>query len=200
MKAGVDLDGVVADLMRPFLKEVNKEFNLKLRYEDISTYRFEDWIPLNIEDLRVIWEAPEFILGQPLLPWAKWGINRLKDFGYSIHIITARKSHLKTFTLEWLEKHKIPFDDIVTGKFEEKWSYIRRNNIDILIEDRFEYAWDACYVCKRAYLIDAPYNQQLPSAHLGPGFGDCGEVIRVDGWRDIIRLERGFLNESNSMR
>jgi len=79
MKAGIDLDGVVADLMRPFLKEINKKFDLELQYDNITSYHFSDCIPVDIEDLRVIWEDPKFILGQPLLPWAKWGINRLRD-------------------------------------------------------------------------------------------------------------------------
>jgi len=190
MKAGIDLDGVVANLMTPFLKEINKRFNLELKYEDIISYRFEDWVPVDIEDLRAIWESPEFIWGQPLLPWARWGINRLIDFGYSVYIVTARKSHLKTFTLEWLKKHKIPFDEIVTGKYEEKWSYIERNGLDIFIEDRTKNALEAGKFCKRVYLVDKPYNRYAITLDESKS-----HIIRVNNWREIIKLEREFLNE-----
>jgi len=188
MKAGIDLDGVVADLMRPFLKEINKRFDLELQYDDITSYHFSDCISVDIEDLRVIWESPEFILGQPLLPYARWGINRLRDFGYKIYIVTARKSHLKTFTLGWLEKHEIPFDDIVTGKQEEKQSYIERNGLDIFIEDRTKNALEATKFCKRVYLMDKPYNRYTITLDESKS-----NIIRVNGWRDIIKKEKEWV-------
>lgn len=202
MKAGIDLDGVIADLMTPLLKEVNKRFYhnegaLKnpLKYEDITSYHFADCVPVDIEDLRVIWENPEFIWNQPLLPWAKWGVNRLRDFGYEIYIITARKSHFKSITLSWLIKNDIYYDDIVTGKWEEKQSYIERNNLDIFIDDRTSYVLDATEFCKRVYLMDTPYNRYTITPDESKS-----NIIRVNNWRDIIKKERGFLNESDNLR
>ena len=85
MRAGVDLDGVVADLRTPFIKVINKEFDLSLKHEDITSFYLADFVPgKDWNDIKHIWENPEFILKQPLLPWARWGINRLRDLGYAI--------------------------------------------------------------------------------------------------------------------
>lgn len=188
MRAGVDLDGVIADLLTPFTKKINKEFGLSLKHEDITSFHFADCIPgLDWDSIKSVWENPKFILKQPLLPWAKWGINRLKGLGYTIYIITARKSYLKQATLQWLEKHEIHFDEIVTGKREEKWSYIERKGLDIFIEDKAQNALEAVRSCERVYLIDAPYNKQL----------DEPKIIRVEGWREIVKHERGFVSDGS---
>jgi len=196
MKAGIDLDGVVADLIGPSIKKINKRhyhnkglLKKPLKREDITSYYFADCIPgLDWDEIVKIWDNSEFILNQPLLPWARWGVKRLKDLGYEVYIVTARQSHLKAFTLEWLKKRKIPFDDIVTGKREEKLSYIERNKLDIFVDDRARNALDAAQFCKRVYLIDKPYNRQLTARDT------MEHVFRVLEWRDIIRSERGFLS------
>jgi len=185
MKAGIDLDGVIADLLTPFIRKINKEFGLSVKRKNISSFYFSDCIPSpNWDDIIKIWEDPDFILKQPLVPWARWGINRLRDLGYAIYIVTARKSHLKEATLQWLKKHKIYFDEIVTGKQEEKWSYIERKGLDIFVEDKAQNALEAIRFCERVYLIDAPYNKQL----------DEPKAIRVKGWREIVEQERRFIN------
>jgi len=188
MKAGIDLDGVIADLITPLLKAIKKEYGLSFKYEDITSFYFADCIPqLNWNQIREIWESPEFVLGQPLIPWAKWGLNRLRALGYAIYIITARKTFLKEATLEWLAKHGIAFDAIVTGK-EEKWSYIERNELNILVEDKAQNALDVARLCERIYLIDTPYNRDPVTLDESKS-----SIIRVKGWKEIIKLEKEFL-------
>jgi len=193
MKAGIDLDGVLADLVNPLIRELNKRYDLSLAYEDVTSYYFANFLrgDIDLEDIKSIWESPEFILKQPLLPWARWGVERLKKLEYEIHIITARKSHLKSFTIEWLDRNQIPYDDIVTGKRNDKWLYIERHGLDIFVDDHHTHALNATNFCNRVYLMDAPHNLHLPSGK---------EIIRVNSWRDLIKLERGFLSEGNSLR
>lgn len=67
------------------------------------------------------------------IPEALNVIKRLKKAGHTIIFFTARGWPEYNITVDWLERHDFPFDQLICGKI----------NYDVFIEDRSELPeWD----------------------------------------------------------
>jgi capsule biosynthesis phosphatase len=103
----IDLDGVIAQFKKPG-----------------QTYRDCDVIPGAVEKLRALKSAGHYLIIQTA--------RHMKTCGANVGLVQAR---IAKDTLNWLEEHQIPYDEIFFGK---PWAHI-------YIDDnafRFE-NWDA---------------------------------------------------------
>ena len=74
---------------------------------------------------------------------AKEVLDRLRKKGHKIYIITSRSNSsskkikdVEKLTRDWLKKHKITVDEIVTSSYgDTKASACRKHHIDLMIDD-----------------------------------------------------------------
>jgi 5'(3')-deoxyribonucleotidase len=134
---GVDLDGVVADYIQG-LKPIAAEWlgvPVTSLTDEVS-YGFKEWNIGSYEDLhRFALKERRLFASLPLMEGAAPALRRISTRGVRIRIITHRL-YIPWFhreaviqTMEWLEKHGIPYWDLCF--MAEKSSV----NADVYVED-----------------------------------------------------------------
>jgi uncharacterized HAD superfamily protein len=176
----VDLDGVLCDTMYTTLKYINKKYGFNYTINDITKYRFEDWIPnWTTEDSRKLFLRKNLYKYAPLIKNAVNAIYLLQSNDFDVEYLTVRDLRLTDTTYEWFDKNGISSRDLwffTSG--DQKIKYIRENYFDIIVEDNLDYlrelnTSDGVFFL---YLIDYPYNQNSPKG-----------ITRVGGWNEIIK-------------
>lgn len=130
IKLGVDIDGVIADQVTNLLPLINRQFNLSLEYNDITEWRKKIGNTDIAELIISIQRDSSFIIDLPIIKDSSKILNILKS-EYEINLLTAREVITKNSTINWLNKMKIPYDNIYNLKEGDK-SLI---DVRILIDD-----------------------------------------------------------------
>lgn len=146
MRIGIDIDNVISDMAGTMLEEylehdkelrnvgiVNDKARIRFGMFDWTKEEEEDFYYSNIEKI-----AAKF----KLIPNSKETIDKLKNDGHEIYIITGRdngeyKEPLE-LTVNWLRKHEIYYDKLIlTDAYDShaKTVECQKNNIDIMIDD-----------------------------------------------------------------
>jgi len=99
----------------------------------------------------------------PITPMASAITYDLHQMGYHIVIITARpvKEHPSLFkqTMDWLQKNKIEFDDLIFDGDKHIAVLKRYPHLDFGVEDHRYYANLVASWGYKMYLLDSKYNQ-----------------------------------------
>ncbi|MGH7872857.1 MAG: 5' nucleotidase, NT5C type [Candidatus Binatia bacterium] len=128
---GVDLDGVCADFLRR-MREIAAEW-LERDVEDLTpevSYGLREWGIKNPEQYnslhRFAVTQRELFKTAPMIPGARRYLRQLSDDGARIRIITHRlyihffhKAAVEQ-TIDWLDKHGIPYWDLCFMKEKEQ--------------------------------------------------------------------------------
>lgn len=178
-RVGVDVDGVLADLITPMFELMNR-----LLHTSYSVEHMEDW---SIDHLIPADRADEFWreLGKPGLhaqlkphPGAVEGIRALSDVA-DVYIVTSYLHGAETWVYErdaWLHKHfGIPRAKIVHTR--AKYTFYGR----VLVDDKPENVveWQAEHPHGAGVLWLQPYNRRNDDARI---------QHRTDRWDEVIRL------------
>ena len=160
LRIALDVDGVLADTMRLWIRLWNREKGQKLSYEDLVEWDF--WKKLGIssdEFMRIMnkaWRMWREI--PPTEPDLAEKVARIKSFG-RLDILTARPRETEKYTLRWLEAHRIPFDEYVwieSSRLKASLDY------DAFIDDS-PLIVDGCVIRRRLLLLyDRPWNRRVP--------------------------------------
>ena len=123
-----------------------------------------------------------------MLPNANTIIKKLKEEGHTIHFITARLMNIdgcdtERITIDSLNKYNIPYDSL-NLHINDKLSFIKENNIDLLIEDSYETCKELADNGIKSILMTTKMNEQI----------DAGNIPRVNNWNEIYDI---INNESN---
>lgn len=150
MRIGIDIDGVLTNI-----EEFVADYEVKFCYENSLSYRvnlneYDDGKALGIsaENCEKFWNKyiKYYATEYRARDFASEVIEKLKEDGHEIYIITARNEYgltgddygkMKQFVREWIEKNNIYYDKIVHTE-ESKLPYCIGNYIDIMIEDKPE--------------------------------------------------------------
>jgi 5'(3')-deoxyribonucleotidase len=174
---GVDVDGVLADLLTPAFELLARRYGLVRSMADMTTWHLDDLLP---EALRVpFWRdlGASGYLHDQLLPYpgAVEGLARLRAAA-DIFVVTSYLRHAPTWVHErdaWLERHfGVNRQHIVhTGA-----KHVVR--LDALIDDRPEniHAWQAAFPEGDGILWAQPYNTVHGARH------------RTDSWDEALAI------------
>jgi len=161
-----DIDGVVADTFRAFVKVARSQYGVQLQYEAITDYDF-----MSVMDIKgdVFNEIIERVLEDPLgmgispMNGAVEVLVRLMELGPLV-LVTARPDN--GAIERWLEENlglngnnnRIYLE--ATGTHREKLPRLLKHGIKYFIEDRLE----TCYLIREASLtpivFEQPWNQK----------------------------------------
>ena len=155
LKFGIDVDGVLRDLIGNILRLYNLKFSANLQRKDFIYYDVQDMFP-DIPDAGKFFfsgENAKVLLGDSLpVSGALNAFNLLTEIG-DVYIVTSQHGYNNIlYTLNWLYKNGFKTDQLcfVTDKsIVTGLDYFIDDNPDKFINCR----------CKHGILIDMPYNR-----------------------------------------
>lgn len=111
-------------------------------------------------------------------PFAVDTINRLKEEGHKIVLITARwdfeDTDVRKLTEEWIKKQNISYDKLVVNA-NTKLEAAMENNIDIFVDDSFENCVQVSKGGIKTFIMDTRCNKGL----------EDDNIKRVFSWPDL---------------
>lgn len=178
MRIGIDIDDTITDTYLIVLKHIAEYF--KRDYEELKsigyTYDefftdsefigFEKFVDDNFHKLIPTLKPKE---------GAVEVINKLKQDGHEIIIVTARSSAKPNQNIDFLNSYNIPFDKFYEG-IKDKGELSKKENIDVLIDDSYKHYQQCQRENIRAILFDAPYNRKYE------------ECERVTNWNEVYDI------------
>jgi 5'(3')-deoxyribonucleotidase len=134
LRLGIDLDGVVADFNRGWMRAYNDEFDADLHPDQVQ---FWDGLHslTHFVDMAGFWDWARDHGGHSVFrflepyPGAVETLRDLNRAGHDIVILTAKPDWAVHDTLEWLADHRIPTREIHV--LEDKW----RVDCDLYLDD-----------------------------------------------------------------
>lgn len=187
MRIGIDLDEIVADTMTAIINFHNETYKTSLKRDSFHSYYFwEIWGENKDKATEKMYEfyKTEHFSGISPVAGSLSAINKLKERGHDLFIVTGRQNEIIRQTEEWIEKYfpKV-FSDIrftnsygLTGEQFLKSAICNQLNVKTMIEDDINNANDLAKSDIKVFLLDQPWNQ-----------GDAGKNIeRVFSWTEII--------------
>lgn len=163
MKIGLDVDDTITDSYIVGLKHTAEYYNMDFdelynkgySYQYMRTHdnEFPEYIKFIDENLKYMIEEIDAKEN------ATEVINKLKEEGNEIIIITAREGARKGQTAASLEGFGIPFDNILEGVWN-KGEVAKELGIDVFIDDSIMHCEQMDAQGIKAILFDAPYNRE----------------------------------------
>lgn len=187
----VDLDDVLSDTTRSFLKILRREFNKSVNFEDV--FSFDLKVSFNLTDSEYEHffhraHQPDVIMAFSPVEGAIEVLNKWTGLGYQVSIVTGRLTTAYEASLDWLAKHKVPYHSfIMVDKYSRK--NIDRNmaiSMEAFSEMKFCLAMeDSAKMAQHlsqemgipVALIDRPWNRTPNLNH---------NIERYTSWFDIL--------------
>lgn len=157
LRIGIDIDGVIVDLVSSMLPLLSKACGRPVSQQDI--YCFDIGKALNIEEkMPDIWAQ---VYHSNMLRFAspiKGAIASLSALSeHEIWLVTRRPISTQRHTISWLREKKVKYDHLIFDSSPYKHSVVR--NLDLFVEDNLE---QACVIAEAgifSLLLDQPWNQ-----------------------------------------
>ncbi|MBQ3146007.1 MAG: hypothetical protein IJB90_05625 [Clostridia bacterium] len=189
MRIGIDIDGVltnieqfVLDYISKYCVENNIEYNISdMNYEYSKTFNISREIELEFWNTYL----EKYTVNEKTRPFASEIINKLKEDGHEIYIITARwlsnrdddvGKNMRDMVNKWLSENKTVYDKLVFSKAEKekKSQEIIENKIDLMIEDSPNNIKELSKIIP-VICYNAQYNKECSG----------NKIIRCYSWYDI---------------
>lgn len=197
MRIGVDIDNVISTFNEELLEEYIKH-NEELGYSneinenaDYITRGMFNWAEGEVEAFYR--DNIERIVNKlSVKDGAKEYIDKLKNDGHSIYIITGRDNgeHSDPYnnTKKWLDDNAIYYDKLIlTNAYKNdehgKSEKCIENNVDIMIDDSVHICRDCINYGITTLLMDTPYNKQV------------NDIPRVHNWKEIYEYITQYKKE-----
>jgi uncharacterized HAD superfamily protein len=174
---GIDLDGVVADIVTQLVWFSRKKFAIRLDRSEFRSENIETCTPIKSDQLESLFRDPKFFRSMRAVPGARALLGHLRSAGCKVHVITDRfwYPEIHDDTRQWIVDRMIQVDSVRFATKGEKQLIARQLQLEWFIEDQRSNANALSSACP-VLLIDRPYNQGV----LAPN------VVRVRSFRDAV--------------
>ncbi len=185
----VDMDDTIEQLLQAWVREINKQYDQHLAYEDVLTWDISEVCPeLTKEQVMAIPFQPGFWRTVDPVPGAAEALQRLMDAGHEIFIVTATYPESVPEKMNDLLFKYFPFltwDQVIITRNKQM---IRG---DVLIDDGIHNLVGGDFV---KVLMTAPHNKNYDA--------EANGMIRVNNWTEIENLiprieEKLFMDTAN---
>lgn len=191
MRIGIDIDGVLTDIEQWQLDFGGKYFSaFGKSVVNKNGYEITEIFNVNDELDSQFWNEYlyEYVTKEPSRKFASEVIKKLKEDGNEIYIVTARYltnintkegQEMREIVVKWLNEQKIYYDKIIFST-EDKLEDCKKNNIDIMIEDKVENI-NIVSTAIPVICFHAGYNKECIGKN----------IYRAYNWYDIYNLING---------
>lgn len=173
MNIGIDIDDTMSNTFEmsfPIAKEYAKKlFGKEIKNEDytqVDSYNYiETVLGIDGENIERFWKENLVTLFKTVEPKENVSevINKLKDEGHKIIIITARWNEdycdSENLSKEWLKKYNIKYDKIYIGA-ESKIEIAIKEKLDLFIDDSIKNCREVTENNIKCYLFESKVNIQ----------------------------------------
>lgn len=188
---GFDVDGVVAEFVRPYIKLLNSLSDLQLpdaSYDYPTTWDFAERAGVEARDIKEAWRqitTTSFFANLLPMNGARSVLRTLKCLeheGHNVYFITARPGpEAKVQTEAWLDVWGFSRATVLIAA--EKGPLAKALKLDYFVDDKPENCLDVYHAIPTCavYMNDQPYNREGPA-----GFKVKSAWVAVDKiWEDI---------------
>lgn len=193
MRIGIDIDGVITNVL-----EFEIDYASKYFYQQGNLNIIKSKLDFSKEDFYIDEKSSNEFWAKAIYDYVKVKprnfasevINKLKNDGNTIFIITNRASNLsycditpdkmKRIVIQWLDDHSIYYDKLIFST-KDKLDFIVDNKIDIMIEDDPKNIRTISNVIP-VICYNANYNKLCEGNH----------IIRCYSWYDIYNIIKGI--------
>lgn len=180
MRIGIDIDGVVVDILDECVKFLKECFIITER-DKITKYNLWEQFPVSKEETMKHWKNVTAYDRCKFMKDAIYAIDLLSLSNNEIYFVTARPNEVARYTVNWLRDIKIPYNNVLFTT--DKELIVRNYGIKVFIDDNADTCNKLADVCRRTYVFDAPYNR-VP---MNP------KVKRVSSWADfMVKFKQEF--------
>ena len=185
MNIAVDIDDTLTESFDYFLPYVAEFFGAdenELRERDISYINLPpEWKERELDFCKTYYDR--LVADTPFKPDAAWGINRLRELGHKIFIITARTSDFYTdpyvTTRQELENGGIKYDRLICTF--EKAKACADEGISVIIDDFPKNCEAAIDRGIYAVLFESKANKNAET-----------RAVRAANWDEVVRAVEGI--------
>jgi len=168
LRVGVDIDGVLNDILSICVEGLNDYLEVTLTTEDMTNYNFAKSYQVPQEKVVEFFIREETNILKNAVPQQNAAETLSK----------MKKQHQIKVTEEWLEKHEIAYDKLIMVGSSDKREACLKERIDVLIEDSLDNALMVNGQGIPVMLMNAPHNQgKLPQG-----------ITRVSCWLEAEQL------------
>lgn len=169
----VDFDDVLCETARHFLVIVEREFNKRITYDELTDFDVGSSCglgPLETDELYRIVHRPEELMQMASIEGAIAALQQWANSGYEIAVVTGRPPVSFEPSLAWLARHRVPYHSFT---MVDKYSrFTTDNTVAIRLDElaQREYCWAvedslpmaeflATQMKLPVALIDCPWNR-----------------------------------------
>lgn len=188
MRVGLDLDGVIAEFVGPFLRRYNDLFGEARTREDVIRYSFDD--AFGTDDGRcgrliAQLAGDGFYAALDPVPGAVSCVRSIEARCQQVCVVTSRPSRLREETEGWMQRHGLCGLGL---HFAAHGAKAATGPWDVFVEDSAEEASSLAETCQSVILMDAPWNRwsSLPR-----------NVCRAYGWDEVLEIITRALSHSS---
>lgn len=196
MIIGIDMDSVIAEIIRPIDLFHNRKYGTNITYDDHYSYDLRLYWNCTLEDMykRIFefYDSPEFQLTQPV-QGAQEALTFLAQ-NHELHLITARPYDVEEQSRQWLGEYfpgifkEIHHTNLISkggkGISIKKSEICRKMGATVMVDDHIDYILDCADNAIMSYLFTAPWNASKTISH--------PHVKRVAGWKELVGLINGL--------
>ena len=192
MNIGIDIDDTISETFETLLpysqkytiENLKRNSNIDLR-GDISNHFYIVYVNgWNEQEATIFWEKyyAEILRELNIKKFAAEVINKLKEEGHKIYLITARwdmrADNVKEITEQWLNENNVQYDELILNA-SNKLKIAKDNNIDVFVDDSFNNCKSIADNTKaKVYLMNTKMNENLNDKN----------IKRVYSWPEVYNL------------
>lgn len=194
----VDLDDVLAETGRMFLRVLTCEFGKAIEWDDIQDYDLGVSLGMDESVLTRFMHAvhrPELLGSVEPIPGSLEALEKWSAQGYEIEIVTGRPAATEEVSLRWLQSNEMPHHSLIhVDKYawEEQLLgtsagvplvHLAGNGYCLAVEDSAEVAIHLTEILDAPVaVLDRPWNRRQLDDYPNPN----GRIVRCDSWQDIF--------------
>lgn len=196
MIIGVDMDSVIAEIIRPIDLFHNRKYGTSVSYDDHTSYDLRLYWNCSLEDMysRIFefYDSPEFKDTKPVAGSQRALTLLARD--HELHLITARPYDVEEQSRRWLAKHfprifkEIHHTNLISkggkGVSVKKSEICLKMGATVMIDDHIDYILDCAENNITSYLFSAPWNKDKKTNH--------PHIKHVAGWEEVVGLINGL--------
>lgn len=176
MKIGVDIDGVMCDLVSEVLRIIRKKYRVSLRKNDIYKHEICEILGVTKNEFFKVFEEALSKLEHPAIKDAPYYINKLNK-KHKVIIITSRLERFNHITKEWLTLNKIQYNQLINIETDK---HTKLDKLDIFVDDNLKEIILASRIKHlKLILFDQPWNKSLNIKNL---------FTRARTWKEVYSL------------
>ena len=182
MRIAIDLDGVLADASKIWIRLLKQRFEITIKKEDVNEWDIYRKLGISRKEFEDVfndaWKEWELVEETEENLFQK--INLIKNLGKT-DLVTARNQKTMNDVMKWLEEKKIKFDNIiVVGEFESK----AKLDYDIFIDDSPIQITEMANSGKLSLLYMQPWNTDIKERN---------NLIKIKNFEEVEKVIKNYI-------